>query len=66
MILVDDVLLSDVARKSRKASKLAAMEELSDPDSLFTDLFSKGRINKNFFLKEISESNEEKDDEELV
>ncbi len=66
MILVNDALLSDIVRKSRKAAALAAKSGLSqDPDSDISDLFSKG-VSRGAFLKELSKFSEEKEDEDLL
>ena len=66
MILVDDVLLSDLARKNKKIRQLAARNSLSqNPDADLGDLFSKG-VSKQPLFREISGFSEEKEDEDLL
>lgn len=66
MILVDDALLADVARKNKKVLELAAKNGMGqDLDSGLGDLFSSG-VNRQSILKEISIFSQEKEDDDLL
>lgn len=66
MILVDDVLLSDIAKKNKQIGRLAARKGLEGQhDASMNDLFSKG-VDKASILKDISKFSEVKQDEDLL
>ena len=64
-LFVDDALVSDIARKSRKASELAKKCDLQESDSTLEDLFSRG-VNKVSFLRDVCKFSEEKGNDDLI
>ncbi len=65
MILVDETLVSDIARKNAKISRMASKAGLQDHDSDLSDFFKKG-VNKESLFKEISKFSEETEDEDFI
>ena len=64
MILVDETLVSDIARSNRKIAILASRHDMN-MDSDLSDLFSKG-VNREFLFKEVSRFSQETEDEDLL
>jgi len=64
MLLVDETLVSDIARGNKKIARLASRHGM-EMDSDISALVSRG-VNKESLFKEISDFSEETENEDLI
>ena len=65
MMLVDETLVSDIARKHSKISRMVSKSGLQDHDSDLSD-FLKSGIDKQRLFREISKFSEETENDDLI
>ena len=65
MILVDETLVSDIARRNKNISRLAFKSGLQDHDSDISDFIRKG-VNRQTLFREIAKFSEETENDDIV